>query len=367
MLVILAGTIAFSASKMLYGDKALGKISVGVVLPEDDKLASMAMSMVSSLDSVESLCEFLYVQEEDGEGLLKRGEIFALMEIPEGLIQGIMNGSNTPITIKFPKNAGLEASVFKELTEAGTSILGTAQAGIYGADEFLTMHKMESSISQAEKDLNSIFMKYALTRESYFKMEKVSASGDVPVVVFYGISAAVLVLLLMGIPAAPMVRPYTRVMEQKLYLLGIGRVKRTAVRTSTLACLLLLISGVPFFWCLLNGYVTPHATSILMWILICTAVSGWILFLYELAGNMVAGILLVFFSTAVMLFLSGGIVPGVFLPEAVGSLGKWLPSTFLMDGIKWMVTGGSFLSAGKLLLMELALFALSSAVRRDYE
>ena len=31
VLVLLAGTIAFSASKMLYGDKALGKIIVGVV------------------------------------------------------------------------------------------------------------------------------------------------------------------------------------------------------------------------------------------------------------------------------------------------------------------------------------------------
>ena len=35
VLVLLAGTIAFSASKMLYGDKALGKIIVGVVVPEN--------------------------------------------------------------------------------------------------------------------------------------------------------------------------------------------------------------------------------------------------------------------------------------------------------------------------------------------
>lgn len=77
--------------------------------------------------------------------------------------------------------------------------------------------------------------------------------------------------------------------------------------------------------------------------------------------------LLVFFSTVVMLFISGGIIPKVFLPEALGSIGRWMPSAFLSDGIKWMVMGGSLIPAMKLLLMEGILFVLSSAVRRDYE
>ena len=102
MLVLLAGTIAFSASKMLYGDKALGKIIVGVVVPENDRLSEMAMNMVASLDSVGSLCEFTYTDKEEGTKLLGRGEIFALMELPPGLLEGSIDGSNIPVTITFP-------------------------------------------------------------------------------------------------------------------------------------------------------------------------------------------------------------------------------------------------------------------------
>lgn len=69
--------------------------------------------------------------------------------------------------------------MFKELTQAGTSILGTAQAAIYSTDDYLIGHQMQSSIRQAEKDLNTVFMRYALSREAYFRTEKVSASGDV--------------------------------------------------------------------------------------------------------------------------------------------------------------------------------------------
>ena len=367
MLVLLAGTIAFSAGKMLYGDKVMGKISVGVVLPEDDKLAKMAVSMIASLDSVGSLCEFQYLDENEGEELLKAGKIFALMEVPEGLVQGIMDGSNIPVNVVFPRSAGLEASVFKELTEAGTSILGTAQAGIYAADEFLRIHKMESSVAQAEKDLNQIFMKYALSRSDYFRERKVSASGDVSVAVFYGISAAVFVFLLCGIPAAPMVKPYGRVMEQKLFMLGIGRWKRTAVRTVSLFLPMAVISALPYLWCVTKGYLSFHGAGILMWLLICLASSGWILFVYELCSSETAGILLLFFSTVVMMFLSGGIVPAVFLPEAFGNIGKWMPTAFLAEGVKWMFTGGTMMPAVKLLSMEAVVFCLSAAVRRNYE
>lgn len=147
--------------------------------------------MVASLDSVGSLCEFTYTDKEEGTKLLERGEIFALMELPPGLLEGIIDGSNIPVTITFPENSGLEAAVFKELTQAGTSILGTAQAAIYSTDDYLIGHQMQSSIRQAEKDLNTVFMRYALSREAYFRTEKVSASGDVTTAVFYGISAVV--------------------------------------------------------------------------------------------------------------------------------------------------------------------------------
>lgn len=367
VLVLLAGTIAFSASKMLYGERAVNTIEVGVVMPEEDELAKMAMNMVSSLDSVGSLCRFTYVEEKEGERLLKNGGLFALMKLPDGLLEGIMNGTNLPVTVVFPEHSGIEAAVLKELTEAGTSILGTAQAGIYAADDYLRGRGLETSIAAAERDLNSLFLRYALSRESYFRTEKVSAAGDVETAVFYGISAAVLILLLLGIPAAPILKPYRFVMEQKLALIGIGRFKRTIVRMACLFLLLVLCTAGPVAFCLAKGYFLPSPAVFAMWLLICAAVSGWTLFLYELCQNTTAAILLLFCLTAVMMFLSGGIIPEVFLPQAVRRIGKWMPTAFLSDGIRFMITGGGAAAFGKLLLFTGGLFVLSSAVRRRDE
>ncbi len=63
-------------------------------------------------------------------------------------------------------------------------------------------------------------------------------------------------------------------------------------------------------------------------------------------------------------YISGGIIPAVFLPEAVTGFGKWMPAAFLMDAVKWMIKGGTALPVLKLVLMEGIVFALSAVLRR---
>lgn len=367
VLVIFASTIAFSASRILNGKEAMTKIRIGVVLPEDDRLSEKAVAMVASLDSVGSLCSFQYINEKEGKRLLKSGEISALMKIPKRFVQEIINGTNHSVIVVFPEHADIEASVLKELTEAGASILGTSQAAIYGTDRYLEIHGLDSEIVQAEKDLNVIFLRYALSRESYFQTQKVSASGDLSPLEFYGISGAVLVLLLLGIPAAPVIKPYKRVTEQKLTLIGINRWKRTLVRTLSLTGLLLMASSIPYLFCLYHGIFSSGFFCVIMWLLVCFSSAGWILFIYDICDSMTAAILALFFSASIMVFFSGGMIPKIFLPDIVCTIGTWMPTTFMMDAIKWMIQGGSVTAAVKLLRMELLLFILSALARREYE
>lgn len=375
VLAVLAGTIAFSANRVLYGDKSVGSIQVGVTVPEEDRGAKWIMSMVSSLESVSSLCEFVYVDEEEGRRQMENGEIYALMLIPDQLLEGIMNGTNEPVTIVFPEQAGLEASIFRELTDAGTEILKTAQAAIYGTDELLKDMGRTSRIPQAESELNRLYLKYALSRSAYFRTERVSASGDVTTEVFYGISCAVLAVLLLGIPAAGFLRPFSPVMEKKLYLFGFSRPMRLWARTVVLAFLFALATALPFFICLSEGFFQSDLYSIPAWLLICICASSWVILIYEAGRNTLAGISILFLSTIIMMFMAGGLIPSVFLPGAVAGAGRFTPVFFLMEAVKWMITEDVSLSEGqivswfpmiRLLVMEAAVFGLTAA-RRDYE
>ena len=59
-------------------------------------MAQKAVAMVSSLESVKSICDFEYMDKEEGIRKLKEGKLYAVMEVPEGFVQDIMNGTNTP-------------------------------------------------------------------------------------------------------------------------------------------------------------------------------------------------------------------------------------------------------------------------------
>ena len=214
VMALLIGTAAFSASRVLYGDRSLQKIEVGVVLPKDDALSEKITKMIASLDSVESLCEFSYLERDEAFRQMKGGEVQAVLEVPSGMASGILDGTNQPATIWFPDESGLEASVFRELAESGSSVLGTSQAAIYAADECLNLQGAAEQISVAERDLNRIFLKYAMNREALYRKKTVSAAGDVSTAVFYGISGIVFLMILTGIPSASFLAPQPEALEQ---------------------------------------------------------------------------------------------------------------------------------------------------------
>ena len=100
VMVLLVGMAAFSASKVLYGETSLKKIEVGVVLPEDDALSEKITKMIASLDSVESLCDFSYLEHDEAFQKMKSGELQAVFEVPSGMARGILDGTNQPATMR---------------------------------------------------------------------------------------------------------------------------------------------------------------------------------------------------------------------------------------------------------------------------
>lgn len=365
VLMAMLGTIAFAASKLLYGETTLERVTIGVVLPEEDRIARQLVRMLGTYDSVRSVCEFSFMDSSEAEKQLRDGEIFGIMNVPEGLVQGIINGTNIPVTITLPQGNALENRVFKELTSAGARTLGSAQAGIYAGDQLLLNYDLAGGISQLEADLNRIYMAYSLPRADLFEHVKVSATGDVDTLEFYGISAFVLYLLLAAIPVSGYLAPESRVMSQKLSLAGIGPWMATAARLAGLGALLLAAALPAALGALKFGVLEFSWLLLPALAAVCLAAAALVLFCYEAAGTLMGGVLLLFLGAVLLLFLSGGFLPLVFLPAQVRSLAPFLPTTTLMNGAKMIVTGAYGLAGWlQLAVMTAAFYSLTVGVRR---
>lgn len=338
LLIGMMGMLAFAAGKLLYGDQAVGRIAIGVVLPREDKLAEFAVRMLGSLDSVDSLCDFSYMEEEEAKKALERGEIFGIMNVPSGLVEGIMDGSNPPVSVILPSN-GLEGAVFKELTMAGARTLSAAQAGIYAGDQLLARAGQNRAIPRLEEELNKIFMYYSLPRADYFQKEKVSAYGEVDSLSFYGVSALVLFLFLEAIPVSGYLAGEPFALKEKLRLYGVGPFWTAVSKLFGLELLLflaaLLYAGAVSFFGYLDFSVKLFPA--LFWMSILAGSVA--LFLFSCSGSLLGGVMGLSTAALISLFLSGGLVPLVFLPEGIQNLAPYLPTSVMLACGKAMVLG----------------------------
>ncbi len=371
ILLALMGTAAFLAGRLLYGEAVTGRAAVGVAVPGDDAAAAKVISMVGSLESVKSLCDFEFGEFEECMDRMGRGELSAVMDVPKGFVRDIMNGVNTPVRIYLPADAGIEGRVFAELARAGASTLSSSQAGIYAADELCTRYGMPGSIPVIEADLNQLYLSYSLPRMDYFRKVRVKATGDVDSMAFYGISFAALSLLLCAIPVSSYLKKDSAAMRRKLALAGVGP---ATVVGSRIAGLALLMAGLVLPAALaarglgwLSGE-TPGICAVGLLLLACLAAAGFVMAVYRLAGTLMGGVMLLFLLAVGLHLLSGGFLPAVFLPACVRRISWLLPPAALMDSFKMLVTGE--FDAGVLMrLLALAaagfLFSLVGEVRGE--
>ncbi len=338
MLFAMAGVIALLSNRMLYDDAAVGRVAVGVALPKEDAVAKKVVQMISSLDSVKSVCDFRYMDRESCLEGLEQGDLYAVLDVPEGFVQDIMNGTNTPVTVWMAEDTGIEGRIFQQLADAGARTLSASQAGIYAGNELYRKLGIEEAISQLEQDLNVKYMDYSLQRSVYFRHQRVQAIGDVDVLQFYMLSAFVVFLFLAVIPGSSFLAPWKPVIRQKLELMNIGRGYQMAVRIAAIGALLIAVSLPVVVAAVIGGVMRWSLILAVVWPAVCLAVAAVVAVIYQAAGNLMSGIMLLFLAVVSQHFVAGGFLPAVFLPASLQKAAPWMPSAILIDGLKMAVT-----------------------------
>lgn len=86
LLMALIGMIAFCAVKAMEREPLAVRADIGVVVREDDRITRMALQYVENLESATQVCHFIQMPEEEGFLALEKGEIAALVVLPEQIV-----------------------------------------------------------------------------------------------------------------------------------------------------------------------------------------------------------------------------------------------------------------------------------------
>ena len=359
MLMVLISAIAFCGVKSMEREPLAVGVDIGIVVQENNRMTRMALDYVESMESVAQICQFVQVSEEKGLRMLESGEIAALIILPDQLVEGIMNGQNPTVDIIFPKDARLEAMLFRELTESGAGLLRIAQAQIYGAADTAVEYGLTERLSVMEAEIDSYNLAFALDRLAVYDEETVSATGRMSVLQYYAASGAVLFLLLSGMAVYPVMQQESAVFRRQLVRKGIGTLWQYFCRWLCGFLCMGLLAGAA--WVLVRSIflLVPESEKLIslmfarsrnygsagaragIILLILMTVTALIYMIYSLTESRTGGILLIFLFSVLMVYLSGGFVPSVFMPQNMQTVGKVLPTACLIQAFGGLMAGYS--------------------------
>lgn len=357
LLMILIGAIAFCGVKAMEKEPLAVGAGIGVVVREDNTITRMTLRYVENMESVSQICDFVQVSEEEGFRLLERREIAALVILPEQLVEGIMNGQNPAVDVIFPKNAQLEAMLFRELTESGAGLLRVAQAQIYGAADTAVEYGLTDRLSVMEAEIDSYNLAFALDRLAMYDEETVSATGQMSVLQYYAASGIVLFVLLSGMAVYPVMQQEPPSFQKQLKRQGTGTMWQLFCKWMCGFVCMALFCGIALIILELAGIIRPDIGMIIqsvpvsrrnhysvvvyigIFLLVLITVTTLIRMIYSLSGSRTGGILLILLVTVIMIYLSGGFIPSVFLPRIMQSLGDMLPTSYMIHAVGGLFAG----------------------------
>lgn len=321
-----------------------------------DQYIRWGMAALKTLDETRYSIEIIVLEEPQAEKKLKVGKISAYIVIPPDFIENALHGDIKPL--RFVTSAGGKSIVtmFKnEITQLITDMLINSEKGVYGINDALD-HNGYSEISGKLMDrLNLEYVNLILHRSDLLDVEISGVSHGLTLVEYYISAVALLLLLMMGIPYAPLHIKSDFSLNRLLISKGKGNLSQmfseflSHFLSVGLLCVT-IFAAVAIAFKYLGGSVgstllTPMSLLSLSYkaVPVIIMISAFNIMIFELSSQLISGMLLHFFSVLCLCYASGCFFPIYTFPKALQQLSGFLPTGIAREYLESCITGDDIL------------------------
>lgn len=316
-----------AAQVLLTQGVAFSGVTLAVTAPEGDGTPRLLEQYMGEMEDVAQYCRFAAMEEGAALEALERGEVTAVLSLPEHFIQGVMWGENPDLRLIVRGDRPLESLLLLWVGQSACDILSAFQSGVYAVLELYGQTPPPGlSRDQAMVEINLKYIRLALSRGDLFQMETVSATQALPIPLHYGLA----LLSAFALAAAPLFVPIYSgnwlAFQRRLRCVGRGAAAGYwgGVLAGGLALLLLLVPALGALGCL-SPEGLGAALGMAVW---CSLFDGTCC----LATRSAASCGVAAFTLALAaLALAGGIVPPALLPGGMQALRGLSPVSWLME------------------------------------
>lgn len=308
--------------------------TIGIVNQDDSKEMKMFSSLLEQSQEKFEGYSIQFIEEPEAKELLSRGKIVAYIIFPQNFVHDVMVGTNSPITLVGRDDYILTWLVTQSLAQSAAAYLSAAQSGVYATIDYANEHQKQWTDFNQEivLPINIVFIQKILARDKMFDTITLSQTGSLSRAEYIQTSAIVLLTLLFVASNMDLIR---KTRSQGVLL----RYRSAGISSFSITVLRFFALWIVILLCTLPLIVIWGSLQLLF----SFAVAAFAL-LSDVLFDEFSGYFM-FFSSLIMLFFSGGIIPLVYLPKLFLGL-RYLT-------INYYMLNRSIVSSGLLLLFSL--------------
>lgn len=332
--LLLTAVLVAAFSAIMQNAQVFQKVNIGIAIPEGESISRLATQYISSMDSVRSVCDFYYLDEQESVEQLKQGTLQAVVVLPEGFYHDVQVGINPPAQIYFPKDTAQNTQVFEELVTAGVSFLQTAEAGVYAALDTASYYGIELQGAGLGDTIAYLFVNQMLKRDSVYSARMLSSMGNLSVAEYYYAAGLVILLMMCGIQFGFLYGKRNRSVEDKLKIRGVGSIRQSVVKILVMTEFL-YVTGLLYYFAGIGvaGWTKTYFVFYqgITWyalLLLCLGIAIYFHVLYELSGSSSQAAVFVFAVNVITISGAGVLIPEAYLGKGIAGISRFLPMKY---------------------------------------
>lgn len=342
---------------------------------------SLGLAAMKTIDDMRFTMEFLELDKDEAEEMLKSGEISAYAVLPENFIENALKGKVEKIQfVTTSGDRGITTMLKNELTTVITELVVYSQKGAYGLNEALKENKIENEVRWELVDRLSIeYVELVFHRSDVLDTESIGISDGLGFAQYYLCGMTLLLLMLVGIPFASVGIKRDMSLESLLVSRGFTVTRQVISEyfahffalAITAVFMLLCVRFMPNIASLIGDaemiaeMTLPFVVRVFFAVLLLASMN---IFLFEVSGSLVSGILLHFFTVLSLGYITGCFYPIYSFPISIQKLSALLPTGILRTLLAGVFTDESLISSSLLgVIIYTVIFILGAVTIRRYK
>lgn len=339
------------------------RYKIGMVGTVGDTYLELGLAALQMMDATRYSMEIVSMEEAAATTALAKGEISAYVVIPEGFMDAAMSGRLMPIKFVSEANTANFATFIKdEITAIVEDIVLSSQKGAFGIGNALAASGNGHLAGKHANDSSIEYVKYVLYRGQTYEVSTLGISSELTLPQYLMCGLCVLLFLLCSLPLAPFLIKKDLSLEQVLWAKGCTPARQILQESAVYFLFLLIPGGLLLLTLGQMDLLTSGAffTALPAFF----ALSAMMFFLFQLSRDYISGMLLPFFVSISLSFVSGCIYPVYFFPVALQKISAFLPTGLARNQLSACLTGKIDWASSLLLLLYGAAFTFLSILLR---